>query len=189
MNIEKEAIQLLRKGDANVYREIFNAFYTPLCQYALIYLDDTVEAEEIVHQFFIKLWEKRTELEIRISLKSYLFQSIRNQCFNHIRDQKRKMHVVDSLEELENELLQEIAVHEEMDLPTLKSEIEKAIQLLPPKCREIFLLSREKELSYREIAEELDVSKKTVENQMGIALKRLKEELSPILFLYIWYLY
>lgn len=189
MNLEKEDIQHLKAGDEKKYREIFNAFYAPLCQYALIYLSHSVIAEEIVHNLFIKLWENKAELEIRTSLKSYLFRSVRNQCLNHIRNQKKRPLYVGSLEEVEDELLEEISIYEEIDMPELKATIKSAIDDLPPKCRQIFLMSRESELTYNQIAEELSVSKKTVENQMGIALKRLKERLSPTLFLFVWYLY
>lgn len=189
MNLEKEDIQQLKAGDEKIYRDIFNAFYAPLCQYALIYLNQTSIAEEVVHNLFIKLWENKADLEIRTSFKSYLFRSVRNQCLNHLRNQKSRAISVDSLEEVEDELLEEISIYEEMDMPELKATIKSAIDDLPPKCRQIFLMSRESELTYTQIAEELSVSKKTVENQMGIALKRLKEKLSPSLFLFIWYLY
>ena len=94
----------------------------------------------------------------------------------------------DTFLELEGEVLQEISSYEQLDFQQLQAMVKAAIDELPPKCREIFLLSRESELTYAQIAEELLVSRKTVENQMGIALKRLKEKLSPALFLFVWYL-
>jgi len=182
------SLELLKKGDTEVYKNLFDEFYEPLCQYALIYLSDSSTAEEVVHELFIWLWEKRESLNIHTSLKSYLFSSVRNRCFNHKRDHKIHTSFDDIFQELEGEVLQDICNHEQLDLLQLQEMLKSAIDELPPKCREIFLLSRESELTYAQIAEELSVSKKTVENQMGIALKRLKEKLSPALFLFVWYL-
>jgi len=182
------SLELLKKGDAKVYKNLFDEFYKPLCQFALIYVNDQSTAEEIVHELFIWLWEKRKGLNIHTSLKSYLFLSVRNRSFNYIRNTKPQFSLDDTFLELEDELLQEISSNEQLDMLQLQEVVKSAIDELPPKCREIFLLSRESELTYAQIAEELSVSKKTVENQMGIALKRLKEKLSPALFLFVWYL-
>ena len=182
------SLELLKKGDAKVYKNVFDTFYEPLCQYALIYVNDTSTAEEIVHELFIWLWEKREGLNIHTSLKSYLFLSVRNRCFNYKRDTKTQPSLDDTFLELEGEVLQEISSYEQLDMLQLQAMVKTAIDELPPKCREIFLLSRQSELTYAQIAEELSVSRKTVENQMGIALKRLKEKLSPALFLFVWYL-
>ncbi|MFA8436568.1 MAG: RNA polymerase sigma-70 factor [Marinifilaceae bacterium] len=182
------SFELLKNGDAKVYKALFDELYEPLCQYALIYVNEESIAEEIVHELFIWLWEKRDRLTIHTSLKSYLFSSVRNRCFNFKRDHKSMTSLDDSFDELEGEVLQEISEYEQLDMDQLQNMVKEAIAELPPKCREIFLLSRESGLSYAEIAEELSVSRKTVENQMGIALKRLKERLSPALFLFVWYL-
>ncbi len=182
------SLELLKKGDATVYKNLFNEFYEPLCQYAMIYLNSQDIAEEIVHELFIWLWEKRSNLNIHTSLKSYLFSSVRNRCFNYKRDNKSQTSLDDVFSELEGEVLQEICDYEQLDFEQLQVLVKSAIEELPTKCREIFLLSRESELTYAQIAEELSVSKKTVENQIGIALKRLKERLSPALFLFICYL-
>ncbi len=182
------SLDRLKKGDRIVFKNLFDEFYEPLCQYALIYVNDSSTAEEIVHELFIWLWEKRANLNIHTSLKSYLFSSVRNRCFNLKRDRKSQSFIDDVFLELEDEVLHDISHHENLDLEQLQKLVQSAIDELPPKCREIFLLSRESELSYAQIAEELSVSKKTIENQMGIALKRLKEKLSPALFLFVWYL-
>ncbi|MBE9468463.1 MAG: sigma-70 family RNA polymerase sigma factor [Bacteroidetes bacterium] len=93
----------------------------------------------------------------------------------------------DVCSELEKDMLQEMSDFESLDKILVQQKIDEAIENLPPKCKEIFLLSRKNELTYTQIANELDITRKTVENQMGIALKKLRDKLSPILFLFVWY--
>lgn len=181
-------IELLQKGDVKTYKHLFDALYEPLCQYAMLYLNDGPTAEDLVHELFIWIWEYPQKLNIKSSLKSYLFASVRNRCLNHNRNKKSISYIDDSLHQIEAEVQHEINEMENMDLEHLKKEIKEAIDALPLKCKEIFLMSRENELSYSQIAEELSISKKTVENQMGIALKRLKQKLSPSLFIMIWFI-
>lgn len=127
-------------------------------------------AEELVQDVFVKVWEKRSELTLDESLKSYLFTAVRNRAFNYLRDQARK----GQTDELNENIDLEAPQGDPLEFDDLQTLIKEGIDSLPPKCRAIFLLSREAEMSYKEIAAELDVSIKTVEGQMGIALRKLR---------------
>lgn len=173
--------EAIKSGNRNEFEKMFNTYYADLCAYSFLYLDDESESKNLVQELFIHLWEKRKSVTITSSLRAYLFQSTRNKSLNYIRDHKKKSPVTIT-SKLENEIVAELDSFEDFDKNHINSEITNAIESLPPKCKEIFLLSRQKSLTYREIAEELNISQKTVENQMGIALKKLKHKLSPILF-------
>lgn len=161
----------------------FRAYYQPLCNYACTFIQDRDEAEEIVQSAFLSVWEKREALEIRTSLKSYLYTMVRNACLNVIKHEKIKQkHANEELAVAERS-------HEGVAQRVLSSELEERIRLsmekLPEQCRLIFKLSRFEELKYAEIAEQLNLSVKTVENQIGKALKIMREELKEYLPLII----
>jgi RNA polymerase sigma-70 factor (ECF subfamily) len=184
-NISLEGIQ---KGDVKAYQFVFNELYEKLCKYAFLYVDDEAIAKDLVQELFVKLWERRQSLQIKTSLQSYLFSSTKNICLNHIRDNKGTERFDDMLIQIEEETAQEMSGFEDMDNAYYLEQINLAINSLPLKCKEIFLMSRKSKLTYAQIAEELNISKKTVENQMGIALKKLKDKLSPILFSFVFFL-
>lgn len=161
----------------------FRAYYQPLCNYAYTFVQDRDEAEEIVQSAFLSVWEKREAIEIRTSLKSYLYTMVRNACLNVIKHEKIKQkHTNEELAVAERS-------HEGVAQRVLSSELEERIQLsmekLPEQCRLIFKLSRFEELKYAEIAEQLNLSVKTVENQIGKALKIMRDELKEYLPLII----
>lgn len=171
---ETYIFQQIKNNDPKAFELLFNNYYVPLCRYCFVFLQDEVHAEEIVQQFFINLWENRATLSINTSIKSYLYKSVRNRCLNFIRNKKTKMKV-------EKELLQKTeksAVPEQIlliELDELQEFIESAIASLPEKCRNIFEMSRSLDLSNKEIASALNLSPKTVENQITIALKKIKK--------------
>jgi RNA polymerase sigma-70 factor (ECF subfamily) len=142
------------------------------------YMQDESYSEEIVQEVFINIWERRDVLKINSSIKSYLFTAVRNRCFNYIKLQlpkeQKKVDVEDVSIPISDNMEEEIMTKE------LQTHIQKAIDSLPNKCKIVFNLSRHSGLTYKEIAEELDISIKTVENQIGHALKRLREQLNPV---------
>jgi RNA polymerase sigma-70 factor (ECF subfamily) len=152
--------------------------------YARQFVTDNDDCEEIVQSFFTNLWEKREKIEVNSSVKSYLFSSIKNRCINHLKHLKIK------------EEHQQIALHEAKNNttpdnflePGLIEKIYRSIEELPDRRKEIFKLNREHGLKYREIAEKLDVSMKTVEAQMGHALRELREKLKDYKQLLIQFL-
>src|SRR5690606_11564606 len=148
------------------------------------FLRDVEDAEEVVQSTFLLVWEKRETLEIRTSAKSYLYAMVRNACLNVLKHQKiRQRH------EAEEKALGERSrdsLHETVAGKELEYRIQEAVEQLPEQCRMVFKLSRFEELKYSEIAEQLNISVKTVENHMGKALRVMREQLKdflPIVFI------
>ncbi|MFA5327467.1 MAG: RNA polymerase sigma-70 factor [Prolixibacteraceae bacterium] len=171
---DKELYLKLKVGDERAFQTLFRKYYPAMCHFARHFLNDAELAEETVQDMFVKIWEKRETLNIESSLKHYLFRSVRNHCLNQIQHEKiKKQYANKVLESTHHEIVSE-QYFLEVDLV---ERIEKSINSLPPKRKEIFRLSREQGLKYKEIAETLDISVKTVEAQMGMALKYLREDL------------
>lgn len=173
----------LEAGDLKAFEMLYNEQYTPLCHCAQRFVFDLDTAREIVQGVFVCIWEKRTSLPSEISIKAYLYTSVRNKCIDYLKHQNIE-------NEYKKKWFKEVLKHNDNSLHTidhpldglitkeLENTIKDAIKNLPEKCREIFELSRFKGLKYREIAEELSISVKTVETQMSRALEKLKKELS-----------
>lgn len=164
----------LRAGDEQAFQTLFRKYYSALCRFAHQFLKDREQAEEAVQDMFVKIWEKRETLNIDTSVKHYFFRSIRNHCLNQIQHEKIKKQYATRILDLARQEIETEPSFLEVDLIR---RIEKSIDSLPPKRKEIFRLSREQGMKYKEIAETLDLSIKTVEAQMGLALKHLREEL------------
>ena len=182
---EKVLFKRITEGDVKSFETIFHTYYANLCRFATGFIHDDEMAEEIVQDLFVKLWEKRTQIEVDISIKNYLYRSVKNQCLNNI---KHNIIKTKHLQNIETEKETQIQPDEHFLAVELANKIEESIQSLPEKRREIFRLSREEGLKYKEIAERLNISLKTVEAQMGLAIKTLREKLknhisSVILFL------
>ena len=163
------------------FERFFKGNYEALCHYALSYLNDRDEAEEIVQNCFVKLWEGRKKISPEVSLKAYIYKMVRNAALNVITHEevKRKYEAFSKLQ-------LHVEEEEKDNGEYLKQRIEAAIAEMPEKRKEILLLSRYEGLSYQEIAEDLNISVKTVENHMGAALKQLRvalKDLSHYLFI------
>ncbi len=180
---EQEIVGAIRQGNERIFEVIFRKYYQSLCNYANSMLKELDEAEEIVQNLFSGIWEKRTDLEINVSLKSYLYRAVHNHCLNRIKHLK----IRGEYEQYANNYFE--SSYESVSQAVMKNElemkIEEAIEKLPEQCRIIFRLSRFEELKYHEIAEQLGISPKTVENQVGKALKILRVELAEYLPLII----
>ena len=164
----------LKAGDEQAFQALFKKYYSAMCHFARQFLNDTELAEETAQDMFVKIWEKRESLNIQSSVKHYFFRSIRNHCLNQIQHEKIKKQYANTVIESAN---QEIITEQYFMEVGLIQRIEKCIDGLPPKRQEIFRLSREQGLKYKEIADTLNISVKTVEAQMGLALKYLRDEL------------
>jgi len=165
------------------YEALFRIYFPSLCYFAQKYIADLDSCKEIVHKVFVSIWEKREEFDFDKSAKSYLFTAVYNRCINHIRDQKKFLSdgTIDAFEEYS-------AINmdtDHLEVAELESRIWKIINGLPEKCREIFVLNRFDGKKYAEIAEELNISIKTVETQMSKALKILRDNLIDYLHLFI----
>lgn len=170
---EKSVIKRLNKGDEGALDELFEAYYGYLFHIAYVIVRQTDTAKDCVQDVFVRIWQKREAIEINTTLKGYLQRAVVNECIGVLRKNKAfaqpDAQVVDmspsALEHLESESLERL--------------LALAIERLPEQCRLIFRMSRIEELTYREIAENLDISPKTVENQIGKALKSLRADLAP----------
>ena len=179
MTIEKRS-DPARGVDNDAFEELFRAYFAPLMSFSRRILADEDGAREVVHQVFINLWEKRDEIDLSTSLKSYLFTSVNNRSLNVIRDRKKF-----SSEEVP-EIAGEWDVSAQIESMELEEKIQEVIASLPEKCRKIFELNRFEGLKYSEIAAQLDISVKTVENQMSKALRILREQLRKYLTILLW---
>jgi RNA polymerase sigma-70 factor (ECF subfamily) len=177
LHSDVEIIKAIGNGNAVVFKQVFMSYYENLCRYAYTLLKNTEEAEDIVQSMFVKVWEKRGELEIRNSIRSYLFKAVYHQCINQLEHRTVKLkHQVHIAHEMHNEAqLPETFQHE------LEENIVAAIKTLPEQCRIIFMMSRYDELRYAEIALHLNISVNTVENQISKALKILRLKLKDVI--------
>lgn len=176
---EIDRFKALKEGDESAFEMIFKSHYQPLCNYAYSFLLDRDEAEEMVQATFLNVWEKKGSITIETSLKSYLYRAVRNSCLNAIKHAKiKKKHADESLSTLDSsyESVSQTVISAELD-----QKIGDALMQLPEQCRLVFKMSRFEELKYAEIAEQLNISIKTVENQIGKALKIMREQLKEYL--------
>ena len=179
-----DIISLLKEGKEEVFKLIFQQYYRPLTLFALKYVGDIEEAKEITQEFFIKFWSKRAELNIQFHLKSYLYRGVRNACLNHIQASKVAQN---RLRDYQSEIFTDTDALKAMVAAEQEEILMQAIDNLPKKCREIFRMSRMGKLSNQAIADQLQISIKTVETQISIALKRLRDFLIFLLFFFPLY--
>jgi RNA polymerase sigma-70 factor (ECF subfamily) len=182
-------VKKMIEGDIDSFKYFFDKYYNDLCNFVNIYLHDKVLAEEIVQDIFVYLWGNKENLRINTSVKAYLFTASKLKSLNHLRDTRNQKRIIDQLGK--STAPDAIDFDDSfIDTEEFRKILDAAIEQLPPKCKEIFLLSKKEELSNKEIAEQLGISVKTVENQMTVALKKLREYLLPyrgkifLIFLY-----
>lgn len=167
----------------NDFETLFNVHYSRLCAYAYNFLKEQEGSEEIVQEVFFKLWVHRQDIHIESSMESYLYRAVRNASLNLIKH-------ISIREKYKKHNQQEIEYNEQVEsdpanVSELELKIRNSIDLLPEQRRKIFILSRYEQLKYKEIADKLGISVKTVENQMGKALQFLRKELADYLPLII----
>jgi RNA polymerase sigma-70 factor, ECF subfamily len=173
----------LQKGEKPAFEAVYTDFFGVIYHLSLQYLHDEKVAEEIVQDSFMKLWEIRETLNDRFNIRNFLYTITKNNCLNYLRNQKTALRHQENLKYLEMqfnyEALEKMGSYVEFE--ELRLKIDQAIASLPDELRETFLLSRFDELQYKEIAENLSVSIKTVEARMTKALKILRYELKDYL--------
>lgn len=175
---EKQLADLLRDGNVYVYELIFRRYYKSLCGFAVRFIQQPEDAEEIVQDVFLKLWEKKNTLLITTSLKSYLFRSTYNSCMNALSHAKIENRYAAFIRDyLLRNPYSFNPVMDSLVYKDMNNKITAAIEQLPEACREIFKMSRFDGLKYAEIASKLNISVKTVETQISRALAKLREEL------------
>ncbi|MCB0745904.1 MAG: RNA polymerase sigma-70 factor [Ignavibacteriae bacterium] len=162
----------LKKGDKKALSQLFMAYYEPLYLYILQFTKNSFQAEDIVQGVFIYLWEKREQIEIRQSVKSYLYQSTYNSFIDQTRFEKRKDKFLDGLKQ--EAILEEMEEDDTLFKKKLKF-LNEQIELLPGRCKEVFLLSKTEGYDYHEIADIMGISVKTVEAQMRLAFQKIRD--------------
>ena len=177
MDRQEEAVLFnkIKKGDEKAFEKLFHCYYSHLCHFAEQFIQNKAEAEEIVQDTFVGVWEKKKNISITTSVKNYLFRSVKNSCLNFLKHNQIKNQYA---EKFLSEASQAEPDDEGFIETGLFQKIEECINSLPEKRREVFRMSREEGLKYREIAEKLNISVKTVETHMGLAIKTLRDKLS-----------
>jgi RNA polymerase sigma-70 factor (ECF subfamily) len=183
VDVDRMLVDALLHGDSRAFDSLFRKYYPALCGYAMRMTDgDPDEAEDIVQQVFVKIWEQKDALEIKWTIKAYLYKMVHNRCLNWIRDKQNRARNLEQRQRLQEETVD----HPELVEEELHTQLQSALGQLPPQCRQIFELSRFERLKYQEIADQLALSVKTVEAQMGKALRLMRTHLSDLFFWMPW---
>lgn len=166
-------IEKLKKGDYDAYTLLMNDYYNNLCGYANLFTKDPSKSEDIVQNVFVKLWVYRKKIDSNIPIKRYLHKSV----YNEFIDQYRKNKSVVSLEEKHLRTINTIIDDNSFDIEKLMTRVNNEIEKLPEKCKKVFILNKKEGLTHDEIAEYLQISKKTVEGHITRAFKILNQKL------------
>ena len=166
-------IEKLKKGDYDAYTLLMNDYYNNLCGYANLFTKDPSKSEDIVQNVFVKLWIYRKKIDSNIPIKRYLHKSV----YNEFIDQYRKNKSVISLEEKHLKAINTVIDNNSFDIEKLMIRVNDEIEKLPEKCKRVFILNKKEGLTHDEIAEYLQISKKTVEGHITRAFKILNQKL------------
>ena len=176
---EQIIIQKLKNGDESGLRQMFDLYYTPMCVFALKYMDSFEQTEDLVQEIFIGFWENKRVEALTSSLKSYLFTSVRNNAINRIKKSNKFR-----IEELDDEFdLFEDDSYNQEELEEKKQRIYKEIEKLPAQSRKVFELIIFANCKYNDVAEELNITRNTVKTHFSRALKQLRSSLDIIILI------
>jgi RNA polymerase sigma-70 factor (ECF subfamily) len=173
---DRVLLQRVQSGDEGAYDAVFRNWYPILVRVGAALLHDSDAAEEVAQDVMLEFWRRRHVLDASVPLRAYLLRSVRNRALNHLRHLKVRRQSESDVEALYDAPL---ASDQPIVAKELAAAVEEVVRQLPPRCREVFELSRVDGLRYAEIAETLGISMKTVEAQMGKALRILRERLAP----------
>lgn len=173
----------IRKGNKEIYRLIFDKYFKVLVLYATSLTMDRSKAEDLVQSVFMNLWIKRDIIEIQSSLRSYLYKSVHNLFINDYKKEGRKVNI---LEQIHYEVLQQSIEEEEFYMHKRLEWVNKEIELLPSKSKEIFVMNKRRGLSYKEISSILGISENTVESHISRAMKRIRKNIPKKLLILIF---
>jgi len=173
---DTEIIGRIRKGDIGQFESLFKSSYVSLVRYAKTLIKDHDTAEEIVQDLFFRLWQDREKIEIESSLNGYLFRSVHNRCLHYIEHTRVVERHAAEMSYRQTESPENPS--DVLNYKELQARIARILERLPERCGKIFCMSRFEGLIYAEIAEKLSVSVKTVEANMGRALKEFRKELT-----------
>ncbi len=176
-------IEGLKKGEETAYKRLYDRYFIELYVYSKRYVHDMDAAKEVVQDVMINLWTKREQLNFQDNLKAYLYKSVSNRSINYLKKNKA---IINIDEDIEDKLIDEDQHFiENLEDNQLEEIIDQEINKLPDKCKQAFQLSRFENLKYKEIAEQMDVSVKTVEAHISNALNKLSIALKDYLLFLI----
>jgi RNA polymerase sigma-70 factor (ECF subfamily) len=173
---DAEIVRRIRQGDIRQFETLFRSSYTSLVKYAGTLIRDLDTAEEIVQDLFFKIWQDKEKLNIGSSLNGYLFRAVHNRCLHHIEHRKVVEKYAKEISAAEHQVTQNPS--DLLQYKELQAKIASILERLPERCGKIFCMNRFEGLKYTEIAEKLSVSVKTVEANMGKALKEFRKALA-----------
>lgn len=171
---DEQLSQLLKGGNEQALKLILDRYWEPLFKMAIHILDDRFICEDVIQNIFIKIWQNRDSLDFTYSLKAYLFASTRYEIYRQI---KLLTKIDEKTAQLMESRIESYNPHNELEYRQLLENVERIVNALPERCRDIYIMSREEELSHKEIASYLKISVKTVESQITIALRRIRNSL------------
>lgn len=183
-NSENNLIRSLKDGDKKALTSIYDTYWQPLFIASYGLLKNKEVCEEIIQDVFIDIWNRRAEIEIKVSLQSYLYACVRYKVFSEFR--KNKIIRVELIEDL-NTRFQYATPETKVMYKELELHIASIVEKLPIKCQTVYKLSRNEDLTHKEIAEQLNISPKTVENHITNALKVLRASLGNVLFALVFF--
>ncbi len=172
---DEEIEEGLKGSNEEIFEYLFKTLFPPLVNYALCFLSERELAKEVVQECFIAIWNRRNSLKITTSITSYLYTAIRNRCINHLKSKYHQHR--EATEHEEDKMISDARTDDILHESDLSTILQQSIAGLSEKTRIFFNLSRENELSYREISEKMSVSVKTVEFHISSALKQIREDL------------
>lgn len=172
-----EVVRLLKEGQEMALEAIYRRYWQQLYDAANAILKDQAACEDIIQEVFLNLWLRRESLELHTSLGGYLFTSVRHEVFRQIRSGKVREDIFDHIVER----IQAGPDYHDIEYRELRMQISLIVERLPEKCRAVYKLSREEHLSHKEIARQLNISTKTVENHLTKALSFLRLSLGQVL--------
>jgi RNA polymerase sigma-70 factor (family 1) len=188
---DQELFSNINAGDEASFEYVFITYYDALCKYAYNILKDKSNSEEAVEDIFIKLWENHEVIHINQSIKAYLYKAVHNRCINILNHIKvTNKYVTDSVSNY-SDIVSPVSSDypvANLILKELEKEIDSSLSILPKQCREVFMLIRNEDLSYREAAEKLGVSENTIKTQLHRALISLRNNLKeylPVIVMFI----
>ena len=168
----------IKDGNVQAFETLFRTYYEPLCRYSYQFIEDMDAAEEIVQELFYVLWKERQNLQIFTSVNGYLYRSVKNKSLQHLEHKRvqenyQKMYA-------ENVSLETATPQEELEYKELEQQIEETLVRLPERRQKIFHMHREEGKKYNEIAQELQISVKTVEAEMSKVLRELRSKYNSL---------
>ncbi|RIV67620.1 RNA polymerase sigma-70 factor [Flagellimonas aequoris] len=167
--------KMINQSDRNAFNSLFEILWEPMYIYASSLIMDDSIAKDLVQEVWIDYWQRREAVEVE-NIKSYLFKAIRYKCYNALRDMKFNQTQIEAA----HAVCISSEVEMEADVMDLSKRINETISSLPKRCQEVFILSRMNHINNKEIAEKLNISQRSVENQISFALRRLRKELSTV---------